>query len=479
MVRTPLATPIRRGAIAAVLAALLAGCGAAWPGSGADPGLALAAPAPERGAGLDESGDAEGAENVPTATPLAIPAEPEQPARPPVPGEGRFAGEIRPFSVAFNAPQDGEGVLALTARGIGTDWGEVGRESAVVTVYLDGTYNQDLILHRGETPAMYRALLGPIARGNHRIEVRYRPELSPPGARGAEISGLDAEIRAPGDPEYDAIAGAPILYARPDANRSDTPLFMAYQRLATGLKYTLYASNEDGGTPPADLMAVWGRACDIDWVYRQSATGSGGYIQGFLHRTLAFRGRFEGKHPVLRIATNNNMVSDQGSSRFKLRPFVVPAADGSRERLLDLNPWVYRLTAVELAREGKIRQPGERESLMGHFLGKKMGDMRRYVTIEFEHPGKEKLGFRLRLEGTPDWHLSTGGRFWRAIRRGGVVRTTIELPAGATASRIAAIEPITASGKPFGGNVRVVRAFAFDSEYRPIPLPQRLGLAGP
>ena len=174
------------------------------------------------------------------------------------------------------------------------------------------------------------------------------------------------------------------------------------------------------------------------------------------------------------------MVSDQGTSRFKLRPIVMPAPAGSRERALDLNPWAYRLTAVELLREGKIRAPGEREALLSNLLGKKIADMRRYVTIEFEHPGGgAKLGFRAQVEGGSDWHLSTSGRFWRAIKRTGIVRTTIELPDGTSPSRIARIQPITSSGKVYGGPVKVVRAFGFDREYRQVALPERLGLVGP
>jgi hypothetical protein len=170
------------------------------------------------------------------------------------------------------------------------------------------------------------------------------------------------------------------------------------------------------------------------------------------------------------------MVSDQGNGRFKLRLPLVQAPAGARERALDQSSWAYRLTAVELAREGKVRPDGEREPLMGRLLGKRIADMRRYVTIEFEHPGNgARLGFRLQLAGHSDWLLSTGGRFYRSIKRSGTVRTTIELPAGTSMSQIARLQPITQYGKPSPGPVPVVRAFGFDERYQPVPLPTRLG----
>ncbi|MBM3271056.1 MAG: hypothetical protein FJZ01_25765, partial [Candidatus Sericytochromatia bacterium] len=390
----------------------------------------------------------------------------------------RASGLPSLVSTTFFADRAGEGVLALRARGIGTDWAAAGRESAVVSVYLDGAHNHDLILLRGETMAEYRTLLGPIDRGEHRIEVRFRPDLSPAGALGAEVAAAAPEIKGSADPEYGAIAGAPIVYARPDAAFSDSPLFLTYERLATGYKYTMYVSNEDGGTPAADLMAVWGRACDIDWVYRQGGNGKG-YIQAFLHRQVAYRGAFEGQHPILRVSTKNNMVSDQGASRFKLRLPVVAAPAGSREQALDQHPWVYRLTAAELAREGKIRAAGEREGLWSRLRGQQIGDMRRYVTIEFDHPGGDRIGFRARLAGSPAWFVSTGGRFYRAIKRSGAVRTSIELPPGASVAQLVALEPVTAGGKPYGKPVRILRAFGFDADYRQIPLPASLAPGAP
>ena len=388
------------------------------------------------------------------------------------------------FQTTINADKDGEGLLELSARGMGTDWGSKGRESAVVSLYLDGMHNQDLILTRGEEVVLYKVLLGAITKGSHSLSLEFRRDLSPTGAVGAEIRSAKSEVRGPGDLQYALIAGAPVIFARPDANRSDTPLVLGYEPSGAGFRYTLFVSNEDGGTPVAKLMAVWGRAADIDWCYESKGTGQGGVYQGWMHRTLAFGGRFEGSHPMLRISTKNNLVSDQGDGPFKLRlPLIEMPSGGqaSREKVLDQLPWSYKLTGLELAREGKIKAPGVSESILSRLIGKMVPDLRRFVTLEFEHPEiKAKLGFRIKVRGSSEWQLSTGGRFYRAIGRRGLVRTAIALPPGIDAASILAIEPIKSNGHAFTDRpIRITRGFALGADYQPTALPAFLNIPGP
>lgn len=383
-------------------------------------------------------------------------------------------------STQLVAPYAGEGLLNLRARGPGTDWGDRGRESAVVSVFLDGAHNQDIILYRGEELANYEVPLGRVAPGSHQLEVRYRPDLSSPGARLAEVQSVSPIFVSRQDPQYEPLATSPIIYARPNANRSDTPLFLTYERLATGLQYTLVASNEDGGTPTADLLARYGRACDIDWAYRQAGSAGTGFYQGFLHRTLHFRGAFEAKHPILRVSTTNNMFSDDGKTRFKLRPPILPAPIGSRERILDSLPWVYGITGRELIRERKVRPNGGHSNPLSWALGTKVADTRRYITVEFAHPGGGiAIGFRLLTKVSPSWQYSTGGRASRAIARPGLVRTGIELPFGSTPHDIVSIEPTNGAGRPLGQSIQIVRAFSLATDFSPVSLPDHLGLPGP
>ncbi|MBM3276430.1 MAG: hypothetical protein FJZ00_14845, partial [Candidatus Sericytochromatia bacterium] len=56
---------------------------------------------------------------------------------------------------------------------------------------------------------------------------------------------------------------------------------------------------------------------------------------------------------------------------------------------------------------------------------------------------------------------------------------TIELPVGANPAQVVRVQPITALGRPYGGAVRVTKAFGFDGGYQPVALPPGLGFPGP
>src|SRR4029079_16301432 len=61
---------------------------------------------------------------------------------------------------AFTLKEEGEVVATIAAGCAGCDWGEAGREAAVLELSVDGTYSQHLILSRGEAPVPYRVMLG-------------------------------------------------------------------------------------------------------------------------------------------------------------------------------------------------------------------------------------------------------------------------------------------------------------------------------
>ena len=49
----------------------------------------------------------------------------------------------------FTAAAESEALLDLTASAPGTSWRERGAEAAVITIYVDGQYHQDVILFAG------------------------------------------------------------------------------------------------------------------------------------------------------------------------------------------------------------------------------------------------------------------------------------------------------------------------------------------
>jgi len=178
----------------------------------------------------------------------------------------------------FFTHASGEARLAITAAAPGTDWSAAGRESAVLTVAVDGSYSQDVVLFAGAQRFTYDVALGRLARGRHRVTVAFDRAESPPGALGANVTRLAPSLAAGDDL---AARYAPILYGRDlpeipgryENNATDVPL-LEYHTIATRadgtttIEYTLIWSNEDGGTNTPALMARWGRTTDIEWIYR-------------------------------------------------------------------------------------------------------------------------------------------------------------------------------------------------------------------
>ena len=123
------------------------------------------------------------------------------------------------------------------------------------------------------------------------------------------------------------------------------------------VRYTAIFTNEDGGTQTAALMARWGRATDIEWVYQIRVQG-GKVIeetfQGVEHETKFFTGpRGSGSHPLLAVASDNNNFSDLACSavRFAPLPFRARLESATRESVMDLYPQTYRVMTEELIRE--------------------------------------------------------------------------------------------------------------------------------
>src|SRR5262245_41169669 len=206
----------------------------------------------------------------------------------------------------FTAPAESEALLDLTASAPGTSWRERDAEAAVVTIHVDGQYHQDVILFAGAREFTYQMMLGRVGPGEHGLRVEFNRKQSAAKATSVKIGEAKVITIDRKHPEFQAIARAPIIYARPDTvgKFSDIPLLSycearrpgAYDRLA----YTIIFSNEDGGTHTTALMARWGRTTDIEWVCdtRIDAEGEAKTIfQGANHIDTQFAGKLEANHP--------------------------------------------------------------------------------------------------------------------------------------------------------------------------------------
>jgi hypothetical protein len=364
---------------------------------------------------------------------------------------GAGAGGVRPAqgpvhaTHTFRASATGEAVATITASCRDCDWGTAGREAVVLELQLDGRYSQHLFLTRTGL-AEYRVLLGPVSAGSHTLAFPRDPRLSAPGAR-AEVTAVSIEVVPDGTPEHLVLSHAPILHARPDTigRFSDVPLLMWVEsERAAGirrLRYSVIFSHEDGGTPTDRLMATWGRATDIEFIYGVDLDEDGRVLneeyQGPGHEILPFRGQKLGAHPLLWVVTTNNMVRDRGETRVRqaLAPIPFALHDVSREVVMDAHPWTYVVMARELAREGRIRPdaPG------GEGL---IPDPRQFAYIEAcGELTDAAIAFDVGVRGPDDWQWHPTDRGVGAFRivRSGCFRAAAPLPPGTGADQIARV----------------------------------------
>jgi len=345
----------------------------------------------------------------------------------------------------FRLKAQSEVLLELTASAPGTSWAESGSEAAVASSFVDDHYNQDIILFAGSQLFTYKVMLGQTAPGEHTLRIDFNRKQSARTASSIRIRYVKLSFIEPGNAEYQALSLAPVLYARPNTigRFSDIPLVMWYETEHEGpltkIRYSVIFTNEDGGTETSALMARWGRTTDIEWVYEVKVDSRGKVVaatfQGIKHQTHEFQGAERNGHPALIVASDNNNVSDHGESemRFALRPIPFDLSHNSREEIMDRHPWIYRLMAAELIREGKISETGKN--------GNQIADPRRYLYFEAESEQHgSAISFAVKLRDDQTWYTSDLGISRYRIDRSGYFRTTVRLPAGTRLSQIERVE---------------------------------------
>jgi hypothetical protein len=294
---------------------------------------------------------------------------------------------------------------------------------------------------------------------------------------------------------------APILYARPNTvgRFTDLPLLMWYEVVPTvrgrQYRYSVIFSNEDGGTQTDRLMATWGRTTDIEYVYGVEVDDGGRILaeefQGPGHEVPAFKGTHEGRHPLLWVSTDNNMVSETGPTDIRYAPVPVKfdLTDASREAVMDANPWTYAIAAAEMRREGKVAD----DPLPGI---NKIPDPRRFVHVEAcgtvgnaalalsigtasGGAGTASGSVRLQPDRDLTWTSSDRGLPQYRIVRDGCFTIATPLPVGTRPSDIRAIRvhaferPPARGAAPSPANsitlMRINKVFMLDAHDLPSP----------
>lgn len=399
------------------------------------------------------------------------------------------------FGLHMNAA--GNARLDLEAAGPGTDWGEKGRESAVLSVYVDGKYQQDVVLWGGSKDTPYALSLGKLGAGDHTVTLRYAREKSTQGAKGIHLSsGTATAATYPTKEAQWAADYAPVLYGRSGLsnNHTDTPLGLYYSTNqnpdgTTTLSYSYAYSNEDGGTAasPALEQARWGRLTDLQHVLNVTVDANGKVVseiyEGAGHHDHAFTGEHDGTHPVIRTATGNNNVTDQGGGpmRFMQPPDHLVDDRAPTEDLMRQNPRWFETMAKEVQREGKVDPKGVGDKpddsnlgvvktwLAQHGLGSipQSADPRHYLYVQFNsaNGSEDPINVRVQLKnGT--WLDSDLGVSAAAIARDGWAQTAVRLPPGTRPEDVAKVE-FASLGKDKARIDRVGHLYMLDSRYEP------------
>ena len=293
-------------------------------------------------------------------------------------------------------------------------------------VRVDGQYAQHVLMTPGTGRTTYDALLGPLAAGRSPDHARTFDALELAG-RAGDREGVRSR-RARRSEAGVVLGHSPTLGIRADTigTASDMPLVLYAEddrRNGRGwIRYSVIISHEDGGTPAPALMARWGRTTDIELIYEVEMDGTRvvqDRFQGPDHEVRAFAGPREGRHPVLLIATLNNMFIDRGKSLASVRPVprTVNLDRRTRESVMDDNPWIYPLMARELVAEKRI--------------GTQIEDPREFLYVE---AGLDLLHAAASVKVGSDadgWKDSTRGRADLAVNRNGWVRIAVHAPSRA------------------------------------------------
>ena len=363
-------------------------------------------------------------------------------------------------------------------------WDVEGREAVMLRVLLDGRYSSHVPLVR-TGKAEYNVLVGSVDAGAHTVAVEADRDNSARDLRTADAATARItrlQFSQAGTGSYLALAHAPFIYERANASGrfTDIPVFMWFEQeetesAARRFRYSVVFTNEDGGTPTDRLMATWGRTTDIEYVYSVLLDSNGAIqgedIQGPEHKVLLFDGKREGRHPLLWVSTDNNMVLSTGTTtiRYAPAPMRFDLHGRSRETVMDANPWLYTLAAQELRREGKIVA----EDTAGSGT---IPDPRRFLTLEAcGQLNEAALAFAIKVDG--QWIESDRGRDYRIVRDG-CFRAAIPMPPSRTARDVtglraqAYVRKTEASAPKPVGPVRLTGVSAFfelDEQYRPKP----------
>jgi hypothetical protein len=353
--------------------------------------------------------------------------------------------------------------LRFRASAPGTDWAKSDSESAVLSIFVDNNYEQDVVLWNGASAHDYAVALGETPAGKHKIEFRFSTLKSPKNAGSINLLGGTITTQ-PYKNELDKAVHkfAPILIGRDklDNNHNDTPLALYYEILknpdhSIDISYGYVFSNEDAGDAirPARQQARWGRLSDIQHVFTTTIDAKFNKLdeklEGAGHQIKKFDGRYEGTHPIIMTCTKNNMVTDnnlnlcaEDSLRFHMLPDFELKQNEPMGELMRLNTLWFLISAKELEREKKIMSDDEWTSIPPRLWKvllscEKMPDPRRYVYVQYDatNPDRSPVAIQITLNNN-EVYSSDFDSPDTALCRSGWCQTAVLIPSNTRDSDI-------------------------------------------
>lgn len=392
------------------------------------------------------------------------------------------------LSIRFTIMEEGEALINVIGSVPNGDWGTKDRESGFVTLFVDGNYNQDLILFNGEQPFSYERLLGELSIGDHELTLVFQGEKSSKQINETLVHMIEVHQIRKSDPDFMFYGHAPLIYGRNlthpyESSFTDTPLVLFYycdqhDDGTMTIEYHMIFSHEDGGTVADELMSKWGRTSDIEWAYRVKVDQHGKRIledetetyQGADHITTPFEGKRDlGAHPVLQSATDNGNFSDEIRSyyRYLLKPAVCLPRNVNREAVMDLYPWTYAVAVKEVRRQLILEENHNAHTAL-------LSDPAHYLYIQtskYTDGGRSSLGkagFYVRLANDERMYSSIHDDFNEAYDGAdGPFATTVKLPIGTEMGdivEISAYKEVTDENKDTSVTVKGIRKAFFLGE---------------
>jgi len=398
-------------------------------------------------------------------------------------------------TIGIHMDKAGPARIDINASGPGTSWATKNDTSAVLSLYVDGKYDQDVVLWGGSKNTPYALSLGDLPAGDHDITLRYAKEKSAAHASGIDIQSGSATAVSYANKTAELVAKyAPVMYGLNgiESNSMQTPLGMWDQVNhnkdgTTSITYGYYFSNENGGdgAQPAQEQSEWGRLTDIQTVLKVQVGKDGdldkiSYV-GTHDKWEPFTGKYQGTHPVIKDNTPNNDVTDSGGGPllFKMPPdYNVPLTEPTAE-IMNQNVQWWQTMYDEINREGKIDHNGDGDKPVKSTVGQivdffkvnalhdvnQMADPRRYLYIQYDGDGG-KVAAEVTLKDGKHY-FSDFGVSGDAVGVDGWNQTAVLLPKGTDNSEIANVQFVPRGHH--GGQVsQIGRIFELNQDFEAV-----------